>query len=144
MKNSKRIMIEYNFQKLPEKVVVWSEADFAGRERTRRSNSGGVVMFGKHSVKTYSQTQEAITLSSGESEFCGTAKAAMGLGTKSVMADLRFGVEAEVSTDSSAAKSITARRGAGPARHVEVRGLGAQYRVAEGEVKIVKVKGGET
>ena len=81
-------MIEYNFQRLPEKVVVWSDADFAGCKRTRRSTSGGVVMFGNHCIKTYSQTQETIALSSGESEFYGIVKAAaMGLGMKGLMGD---------------------------------------------------------
>ncbi len=49
-------MIEYNFQKLTEKVVVWSDKDFAG----------GVVMFGNHCIKAYSQTQETIVESMWE------------------------------------------------------------------------------
>ncbi len=52
-------------------------------------------MFGKHCIKTYSQTQETVALSSGESEFYGIAEAAtMGLGMTGLMADL--GLEAEV------------------------------------------------
>ncbi len=27
--SAKRVVIEYEFQKMPEKVVVWSDADFA-------------------------------------------------------------------------------------------------------------------
>ncbi len=80
MKDNNRMVVEYNFQRLPEKVVVRSESGFAGCKRTRRSTSGGVVVFGNHCVKTYSQTQETIALSSGESEFYEIAKAAaMGL-----------------------------------------------------------------
>ncbi len=37
LKDNKRMVIEYKFQKLPEKVVVWSDTDFAGCKRTRRS-----------------------------------------------------------------------------------------------------------
>ena len=33
-------------------------------------------MFGKHCIKTYSQTQETVALTSGELEFYGIAKAA--------------------------------------------------------------------
>ncbi len=119
----KRMVIEYNIQRLPEKVVAWSGTDFpAGRKRTRRSTSGGVVMFGNHCIKTYSQTQETIALSSGESEFYGIARAAaMGLGRKCLMEHLGDGVEAQVYTDSSAATSLTARRGAGRVRRIEVR-----------------------
>ena len=67
----------------------------------------------------------------------------MSLGTNGFAEDLGVGVEARLNTDSSAAKSITARRGAGRVRHTEVRELWVQYRVAEGEFKIVKVKGEE-
>ena len=49
-----------------------------------------------------------------------------------------------MNTDSSAAKSITARRGAGRVRRTEVRELWVQDRVAKGELKIVKVKGEES
>ena len=101
-------------------------------------------MFGNHCIKTYSQTQERIALSSGESEFYGIVKAAArGLGTKGLMEDLGVEVEVHVNTDSSAAKSITSRRCAGRVRHIEVRELWVQDRVAKGELKIVKVKGEE-
>ncbi len=55
LKDSRRVVIECKFQKLPEKVVVWSDTVFVGFKRTRRSTGGGVV-FGSHCVKTYSQT----------------------------------------------------------------------------------------
>ncbi len=74
----------------------------------------GVVMFGGHCVKTYSQIQETSALSSGEPELCEIVKAAtMGLGVKGLMEDLGVKVEVQVNTDSSAAKSIASRRGAG-------------------------------
>ncbi len=44
-------------------------------------------------------------------------------------------------TDSSAGQSKASRRGPGPVRHVEVRELWIQDRVAKGERSIVKVKG---
>ncbi len=67
----------------------------------------------------------------------------MGLGVKGSMEDLGVGVEAQANTDSSAAKSITARRGAGLVRRIDSRELRAQDRVAQGELDIVKVKGEE-
>ncbi len=30
LKNNERVVIEYKYQKLPEKVIVWSDTDFAG------------------------------------------------------------------------------------------------------------------
>ncbi len=98
-------------------------------------------MFGSHCIKTYSQTQETIALSSGESEFYGIVKpAAMGLGMKGLMEDLGIEAEVQVNTDSSAANSMTARKGVGRVRHIEVRELWVQDRVGKGELKIVKVK----
>ena len=70
------MVIEYNFQRMPEKVVVWRGTDFAGYKRARGSTSGGVVMFGNHCIKTYNQMQETIALSSGDSEFYGIVTAA--------------------------------------------------------------------
>ena len=65
----------------------------------------------------------------------------MGLGMRGLMEDLGMTVEVQVNTDSSAATSITSRKGAGRVRHIEVRELWVQERVARGELKIVKVKG---
>ncbi len=41
--NHRRIVLEYKYQERPKKVVVWSDTDFAGCGRTRKSTSGGVV-----------------------------------------------------------------------------------------------------
>ena len=86
--------------------------------------------------------QETIELSSGESEFYGIVKAAsVGLGMKSLLEDLGVSVKVRVNTDSSAAKSITCRKGVGRVRHIEVRELWVQEKVNRGELTIVKVKG---
>ncbi len=59
--------------------------------------------------------------------------ATIGLGLKGLMADLGLEMEVQVNTDSSAAKSMASRRGAGSVRDIEVRELGANDRVAKGE-----------
>ncbi len=51
-------------------------------------------MIGNHCIKTYSQTQETVALSSGELEFYGIVKAAtMCLGMKGLIADLEMKVQ---------------------------------------------------
>ena len=35
LKDNKKVVIEYKYQKLPEKVTAWSDTDFAGCRRTR-------------------------------------------------------------------------------------------------------------
>ncbi len=142
LKGSERVVVKFDFQNMPEEVVVWSDTDFAGCRRTRRSTSGGVVTLDSHCVKTYSLTQDAIALSSGESEFYGIVKAAaQGLGIKGLMTDMGLSMELRVNTDSSAAKSIASRRGCGKVRHLETRELWLQDRVARGDLEIRKVRG---
>ncbi len=81
-------------------------------------------MLGGHCVKTHSQTQETIALSSGEAKFHWIVKVAtMGLGAKGLQGNLGVEVKVQVHTDSSAAKSLASRRGAGTVRHIEVREL---------------------
>ncbi len=46
-----------------------------------------------------------------------------------------------VRADSSAAKSISMRKGAGTVRHIEVRELWVQEKVDKGEMEIKKLKG---
>ncbi len=54
--------------------------------------------------------------------------ATMELGMKSLLDGLGVGVKVQVNSASSASKSIASRRGAGRARHIEVRELWAQDR----------------
>ncbi len=133
-------MLEHKYMELPKKVVMWSDKDFAGCGRTRKSTSGGVVMVGSRCLKTYSQTQDTPALSSGESEFYGVVRAAtMGVGIKSLFGDLGLEMEAQVNTDSSGARSISSRSGAGRVRRVEVRALWVQEKVRRGELSSVRV-----
>jgi hypothetical protein len=144
LEDNKGVVIEHRFQRMPEKVVVWPDTDFAGCKRTRGSVSGSVVMLGNHCVTMHSQTQETIALSSGESEFYEIVKAAtLGLGMNGLLDDagVKVKVKVQANTDSSAAKSIASRRGAGRMRHIEVRELWVQDREATAELSIVKVNG---
>ncbi len=58
VKDRRRVVYEYKYQKLPSKVVAWSDTDSAECGWTRRSASGGVDMFGSPCLKTHSQTQD--------------------------------------------------------------------------------------
>ena len=55
----------------------FSDSDWAGDRKTGKSTSGGVVMIGHHLIKTWSRTQDAITLSSVEAELVALGKLAM-------------------------------------------------------------------
>ena len=51
-------MFEYG--KLAEELTVFTDSDWAGCKETRKS-SAGVVMLGRHTVKTYTRKQKFIT-----------------------------------------------------------------------------------
>ncbi len=43
LKDHRKVVLEYKYEELPKNVVIWSDADFAGCGRTRKSTSGGVA-----------------------------------------------------------------------------------------------------
>ena len=94
--------------------MVAVDTDYAGCKKTRKSTSGGVAMIGGHMIKSWSTTQAVIALSSGEAEFYGIVKgSSIGIGLRSVLADLGVDSRIQVHTDASAAKGIAMRRGLG-------------------------------
>ena len=121
---------------------VYADSDWAGDKKSRKSTSGGIVVWGGGMIKSWSKSQSVIATSSGEAELYALSKGvAEGLGIKSLLADLGFQVELRVWTDSSAAKAITARTGMGKMRHIETQYLWVQQVVQKGLVKIRKVPG---
>ena len=57
------------------------------------------------------------------------------------MSDLGVNGKVKVMTDSSAAKGISARKGVGRVRHIEVNQLWVQDKVRSGDIEVVKVDG---
>ena len=73
-------MYRYDWQTVSN-IDVYSDTDWAGCPRTRRSTTGGALVLGSHLIKSWSSTQADVALSSGEAEYYGTVKAGgMGLG----------------------------------------------------------------
>jgi hypothetical protein len=69
-------------------MSIWTDADFAGCRKTRKSTSGGVAMLGNYMIKSWRTTQAIVSLSSGEAEYYGIVKgASIGLGLKSMLGD---------------------------------------------------------
>ena len=52
LKTHNRSGYSYPYQERPKELVVWPDTDYAGCKRTRKSTSGGVVMWGKHLIKS--------------------------------------------------------------------------------------------
>ena len=89
LKNNLRTVTQFKYQESTNWITIWSDTDWAGCKKTRKSTSGGIVMFGGHLIKSWSTTQDLIALSSGEAEYYGLVKgSAIGLGIRSMMRDL--------------------------------------------------------
>lgn len=140
--NNERYVQKFEYQGDIEDVTVWTDTDYAGCLRTRKSTSGGIVQLGQHTIKGWSTTQSVVALSSGEAEYYGMVRgAAVGLGIKAVMEDLGVGRGIRVKTDASAAYGIAHRMGLGKVRHLETCQLWLQQKVGNGETQVEKVKG---
>jgi hypothetical protein len=125
-------------------VTVYSDTDWAGCPRTRKSTSGGCIMSGDHLLKSWSSTQGSVALSSGEAEFYGVVKAAgYGLAYQALLKDFGQDKSLTVFTDSTAALGIAARQGLGKLRHLDTNTLWIQQAVRCKRLILRKVAGEE-
>ena len=123
LKGKPRLVYHYPWQEV-DMFDVYSDTDWAGCIKTRKSTSGGCVMFGRHLIKPWPSTQASVSLSSGESEFYGVVKAAgIGLGYVSLLEDVGIPLPLRVWADSAATIGICGRQGLGKLRHVDIQCL---------------------
>ena len=127
---SPRLVLEFKKQSVSS-TDVYTDTDWAGCPSTRKSTSGGAVMFGSHCVKHWSSTQTSTALSSGEAAFTGVLRGAgQGLGYQALLNDLGVVVPLCVRTDSSAAIGICNIQGLGKLRHLDTHTLWIQQAVS--------------
>ena len=101
-----------------------------------------VLKNGVHVLRTNSNTQSDIGLSSGESEFYGAVKAAsVGLGAQAMHDDLGMKKDVVIRMDSTAGKAISERLGLGKTRHISTRYLWIQQRIRKKELSVEKEPG---
>ncbi len=94
-----RLIYEFRQQEVSG-IDVYTDTDWAGCPKTRKSTSGGCVMLGHHAVKHWSSTQTSIALSSGEAEFAGVIRGSgQGLGYQALLNDLGVTLPLRVWTD---------------------------------------------
>ena len=140
-----RVVWKFAWQAEPRDIRVYADSDWGGDLVSRKSTSGGAIVFGSHCLRTWSSTQGAIALSSAEAEFYALVDATLrAKGMVNMLSEL--GVKGispvvEACTDSSAAKSFISRRGLGKMRHLELRDLWLQKEVGDGKVVVQKVAG---
>lgn len=125
-------------------ITAYVDADFAGCLKTRKSTSGGCLLYGSHLVKHWSTTQKTLALSSGEAEFYGVVRGTSeALGLQSLAGDLGIDTTIHVRTDSSAAIGICNRTGIERVRHLATGQLWVQEKIRKKEIRLCKHPGDE-
>ena len=127
LKAHPRSVCHFRWQSSPKLVRVFTDSDWAGCRKTRRSTSGGVIMLGDHMVKHWSKTQSGVALSSGEAELYAIVKGSVeAIGVKHLIGELGVEVSIELATDSNAARGAVLRSGTGRMKHVSLNTLWIQ------------------
>ena len=129
LKEHPRVKYEYHDVTMDEveELVGYSDSDSAGCKRSRRSMSGGMIVVGGAVIKSWSNRQGTVALSSGEAEFYSAGKAAAELiGIKSMMRDMGWDADIKLHVDATVAQAMANRQGIGKIRHLEVRYLWLQ------------------
>ena len=137
-----RLVWVFERQRLPKKLTIYTDANYAGCFTTRKSTTCVVVMLGQHLIKFGSWTQGILALSVGESEFYACTKgASVSLGIQSILKDWGLDLMIELRTDSSSSLGTAARRGAGTLRHIETPYLWLQQARQRRQLELVKWPG---
>ena len=77
-------------------------------------------MLGQHVLKSWSSTQTAVSLPSGEAEFYGVVEpSGNGLGHRALLEDMGYVLPIRVFPDSSATMGMCAPMGLGKLRHID-------------------------
>jgi hypothetical protein len=141
---SPKVVQCFEWQDRPTRITCFADSDWAGCRETRKSTSGGGVVVGSHTLKTWSRTQSTVAISSGEAELYAAVKgAAELLGLQSLARDLGFQMGAELRVDARATIGMVHRQGLGKMRHIVVGHLWIQDAVKLGRIKVSKVLGAD-
>merc|ERR1712086_920922 len=96
-------------------------------------------------LASFSRTQGVITLSSAEAEFyAAVGVSAESLFLKEILKFFDVPASIDLWLDATAARAICHRLGVGKVRHMQVRTLWLQHKVAEKEIRVHKVAGVES
>ena len=141
LKQSGMVEYLYKWQDSPTEILVYTDSDWAGCQRTRRSTTRGAVMYGSCLVAHWSRIQVSVALSSAEAELNAAVKAACeAFGMKQLCGHLGMPVTIKMCSDSPAMKGTLSRKGSGKVKHLETRQLWLQEHIASGNVVLLKVQ----
>ena len=63
------LVYRFEWQEDGHAITLYTDSDWAGCRRARKSTSGGVIMIGRHCIKSWSSTQRPLALISAETEY---------------------------------------------------------------------------
>ena len=120
----------------PEKLLCYTDADWASDKTSRRSTSGCVVTLGGGVLDCWAKKQKSVPLSSWESElFAGITSSTRSLGIQSELMDLGYNCSVTVATDSQSVIDHSRHRGHSvTSKHVGLRGLLLQEAQVDGKL----------
>ena len=125
-----------------DQLTGYTDSDWAGCPKSRRSTSAGVVTLGQHMIKAWSRTQALVALSSAEAELYATVKASSeSIGIQALLKDWGIKARADIMGDASACLALINRRGLGKARHIDTNFLWVQDKAVTDELRFKKILG---
>ena len=140
LKGNPRSVYVYSYCSDPGNLVLYTDSDWGGCKKTRRSTSGGVLFHGPHLIAHWSKVQSTPAPSSGEAELNAASKGISEvLSVRHLLTEMQIPVTVKQYLDASAAKGTMMRKGAGRIKHLEVRQLWCQAMVEKYEISVLKV-----
>ena len=138
--NNRRVKYVYRYEHGGDNIKSYSDSDWAGDKRDRRSTSGGVIMIGDHCIKHWSKIQGVVAQSSGEAElYAGVRAASDAIGVQTQARELGMEVAVELMMDAKAAMGMMNREGLSTTRHVEVKWFWIQEAIRQHRIRLSKV-----
>ena len=139
---ARRLVSRFAWAPLANELTIYVDANWAACKRTRLSIVGGVALWGKANLKTWSKTAKVVCMSSAESELAAVTRGgAEGLGLQSLLRDFGREVRIRMCSDATAAIGMVKRQGLGAVRHLATADLWMQAKVKEKRIQIEKVPG---
>ena len=138
-----RLICKFGFQRMPSQIDTYTDANFVACKRTRKSTSGGVIMFGDHCLRAWSKAQSTPAKSSAESELFAVVRGACeSIGMITLLRELGIsGVTTKLNMDASAALGIIERQCVSRIRHLYTDVLWLQHQQLRRVLHLNKVKG---
>ena len=110
-------------------LVAYSDSDWARDRESRKSTSSGMIWWGPYLISDLVKGQSVVATSSGEAELYAAVSVMKDMILiKRALSFIGLSAKMELRLDSSAARAMLERQGAGRVRHVEVAARGGGSR----------------